>query len=71
MLPEILDRVFDGSDTNPLFHEIVQWSNEYSENYPENNSPTMTQEQCKVLVEVLVVVLAPLRRCQWLALLRC
>lgn len=45
MLPDILDRVFDGSDTNPLNQEIVQWSNEYSEKYPENNSPTMMQEQ--------------------------
>jgi hypothetical protein len=45
MLPDILNRVFDGSDTNPLYQEIVQWLNEYSKKYPENNSPTMMQEQ--------------------------
>ncbi len=45
MLPDILDRVFDGSDTNPLYQEIVQWSNEYSKKYPENIFLTMMQEQ--------------------------
>ena len=43
ILPDILDKVFDGSDSNPLYQEMVQWSSKYADEYP-NNSPTMMQE---------------------------